>query len=116
MEQKIEKESGKPKPGSLDSVITRLLKRRRESIQKSLIRPLYQEALKSMFFVLVLLLDSLIPLQLYFLFVYPYDIIVSLIVLVFFLYIETRVYNSLWGKKGRWSLDNYQQQSEMNKK
>jgi hypothetical protein len=26
--------------------------------------------------------------------------------------VEIRIYNSLWGKKGRWSLDKYKKSSE----
>lgn len=84
-----------------------LLKKKKQNIQNSMVRPLYQEALKSLFFVIVLLLDTLIPLEAYRVFANPFHIIVPLIILGFFLYIELRIYNSLWGKHGKWSLEKY---------
>jgi hypothetical protein len=77
---------------------------RRERIRKSLIRPLYQEALRTVFLVAVLLIDSLFPLTLFYSFLYPYNIISTLLLLGVLLYIEARCYNAFWGKKGRWSL------------
>lgn len=84
-----------------------LLKKKKQNIQNSMVRPLYQEALKSLFFVIVLLLDTLIPLEAYRVLANPFHIIVPLIILGFFLYIELRIYNSLWGKHGKWSLEKY---------
>ena len=84
-----------------------LLKKRKESIQNCLIRPLYQEALKSLFLVVVLLLDSLLPLEIYRILPSPFNIVGALFLLGIFLYGEIRFYNSLWGKKGRWSLERY---------
>jgi hypothetical protein len=83
------------------------VKWRQERIRRSLIRPLYQEALRSLFFVVILFVDSLFPLQLFVSIESPYNYIASLIVLVILLYIEMRCYNLLWGKKGRWSLEKY---------
>ena len=90
-----------------ENLIHYLLRKRRESIQNSLIRPLYQEALKSLFLVTVLLLDTLLPLELYVTLTFPFNIIVSLAVVLLFFYIETRVYNAIWGKQGCWSLEKY---------
>lgn len=84
-----------------------LVKRRHDSIQKSLIRPLYQEALKCFFYVFILLIDTLIPLQIFIDFPDIINIVLALFVLIVFLYLEMRVYNLIWGKKGRWSLDKY---------
>jgi hypothetical protein len=89
---------------------------RRERIRKSLMRPLYQEALKNLFLAGVLLLDSFLPLQLYVSLLKPYNIISSLIVLGILLYIEVRCYNAVWGKNGRWSLQNYTTPLEPKKK
>ena len=85
---------------------------RQESIRKSLLRPLYQEALKTLFLVAVPLVDSLIPLQFYVSLTNPYNIIMTLVILVIFLYIEIRIYNAIWGKKGRWSLSKYEGREE----
>jgi hypothetical protein len=88
-----------------ENLVHYLLRKRKESIQNSLIRPLYQEALKSLFLVTVLLLDTLIPLDLFVTLAFPINLVASLAVLLFFLYIETRIYNAVWGKQGCWSLE-----------
>jgi hypothetical protein len=85
-----------------------LANRRRESIRKSLVRPLYQEILKTAFLVAVLLVDSMIPLQFFVSLVSPFNIVVFLVTLSVFLFIEIRIYNALWGKNGRWALKNYE--------
>jgi hypothetical protein len=90
-----------------ENLVHYLLRKRRENIQNSLIRPLYQEALKSLFLVAVLLIDTLVPLELFVMLAFPFNIVISLTVTLFFLYIEIRVYNAIWGKQGRWSLNNY---------
>jgi hypothetical protein len=89
---------------------------RRERIRKTLIRPLHQEALKNLFLAGVLLLDSFLPLQLYVSLQTPYNIISSLIALGILLYLEVRCYNAVWGKNGRWSLQNSTTSSEQKKK
>lgn len=90
-----------------ENMVNYLLRKKRENIQNSLVRPLYQEALKSLFLVIVLLIDTLIPLEVYRMLFYPLNIGMSLFILSIFLYIEIRLYNSLWGKKGRWSIEKY---------
>jgi len=90
-----------------ENLVNYLLKKKKENIQNSLVRPLYQEALKSLFLVAVLLLDTLFPLEAYRSLVFPLNIAVSVIILGVLLYIEIRLYNALWGKKGRWSLEKY---------
>ncbi len=89
-----------------------LLKRKQENIKKSLLRPLYQEALKSLFLVAVLLIDTLIPLEIFLDLFSPLNIILAIVVLIIFLYIEIRMYNAFWGKKGRWSLEKYKKTNE----
>jgi hypothetical protein len=88
-----------------ESFINYLSRRKRENIQKSLIRPLYQEALKSLFLVAVLLVDTLIPLEIFQGLPSTINIIFALLILALFLYVEICIYNQLWGKKGRWSLE-----------
>ncbi len=90
-----------------ENLINYLLKKKKENIQNSLVRPLYQEALKSLFLVAVLLLDTLIPLEAYRSFLFPINILIAAVLLGVFIYLEIRVYNALWGKKGRWSLEKY---------
>ena len=91
-----------------ESIWARLVQRRRSSIRKSMIRPLYQEALKALYFVVVLLVDFLVPLQCYVSLSSPVNMFVALVVLAVFLFIEAKIYNALWGKKGRWSLSKYE--------
>ena len=98
-----------------EKFVNYILKRKHDSIQKSLIRPLYQEALKSLFFVIIMLLDTFIPLQILLSLPNTINIIFALITLVIFLYVEMWIYNLLWGKNGRWSLDKYKKISEENK-
>ena len=95
-----------------ENLVNYLLRKKRENIQNSLIRPLYQEALKSLFFIIVLLIDTLIPLEVFQMFSFPLNIVLSLIILGIFLYIEIRLYNSLWGKNGRWSIEKYKKPIE----
>ena len=90
-----------------EKLVNYLLRKKRENIQNSLLRPLYQEALKSLFLVIVLLIDTLIPLEVFRMLFSPLNIVMSIIILGIFLYIEIRLYNSLWGKKGRWSIEKY---------
>jgi len=89
-----------------------LIKRRHDNIQKSLIRPLYQEALKCLFLVIVLFVDTLIPLQILLDLPNIINIVLALITLIIFLYLEMRIYNLLWGNKGRWSLEKYKKSSD----
>jgi len=94
-----------------ENLVNYLLRKKKENIQKSLVRPLYQEALKSFFLVVVLLIDTFIPLEVFRNLSSPFNIALCLVVLGVFLYVEIRIYNSFWGKKGRWSLDKYKKSS-----
>jgi len=95
-----------------ENLVNYLLRKKKENIQNSLVRPLYQEALKSLFLVVILLIDTLIPLEIFRMLSYPLNIVITLIILAMFLYIEIRIYNSLWGKKGRWSVEKYKKSVE----
>jgi hypothetical protein len=95
-----------------ENLVNYLLRKKRENIQNSLVRPLYQEALKSLFLVIVLLIDTLIPLEVFRLLFHPLNIVISLVILGIFFYIEFRLYNSLWGKNGRWSVEKYKKSVE----
>jgi hypothetical protein len=91
---------------------TSIVRWRQESVRKSMIRPLYQEALKTLFLVAVLLVDSLIPLQFLISLISPYNIILTLASFGVLLYVEIRIYNLLWGKNGRWALAKYEHPEE----
>ena len=90
-----------------ENLINYLLKKKKQNIQNSLVRPLYQEALKSLFLVAVLLIDTLLPLEAYRSLFFPINVIIALLMLGVFLYLEIKVYNATWGKNGRWSLEKY---------
>jgi hypothetical protein len=106
----------KPNTGTLNGIIQYLFKRRRENIINSMVRPLYQELLKSLFFFFVLLIDILIPLEIVRVFSSPLDYFLAFLFLGISLYLEIRFYNSYWGKKGRWSLDHYKKPVKNTKK
>jgi hypothetical protein len=82
-----------------------LSKRRQENIKKSLIRPLYQEILKCIFIVFVMLIDVFIPLQILIEMPTPVNSIGSIIALIIFLCIEIKIYQMIWGKNGCWSIE-----------
>lgn len=95
-----------------ENLVKYLLKKRKESIEKCLVRPLYQEAVKSLFLVVVLLLDTLIPLEVVHILPFPFNLGGALFLLIVFLYLEVRIYNAIWGKNGRWALQNYRKSIE----
>jgi hypothetical protein len=112
---KTENQPKKSNTTGLNKTIQYLLIKRRESIINSTTRPLYQEALKSLFLVIVLLVDTLIPMEIYLNLPNIINILLTLVTLGIFLYVEIRIYNLLWGKKGCWSLEKYKKKSEKNK-
>jgi hypothetical protein len=112
MQIKTKTDEDKSRLERTERLWTSIFRWRTESIRKSLIRPLYQEALKTLFLVAVLLVDSLIPLQFFVSLVSPYNIIFTLVVFGVFLYVEVRVYNAVWGKNGRWALSKYETRTE----
>jgi len=92
-----------------ENLVKFLLRKRKESIQNSMVRPLYQEALKSLFLIVVLLVDTFVPLEAYRAVALPFNILLALVLLGILVYIEIRIYNSYWGKKGKWSIEKYKQ-------
>lgn len=97
-----------------EKIFNYMIKKKTQSIQNSLVRPLYQEVLKSLFLIVILLIDTLIPLEILRLFINPFHIIFSFVFIIIILYIEIVVYNLFWGKKGRWSIENYKNISKQN--
>jgi hypothetical protein len=95
-----------------ERLYTSIVRWRQESVRKSMIRPFYQEALKTLFLVVVLLVDSLIPLQFYVSLAGPYNVILTLVVFIVFLFVEMKIYNAVWGKHGRWALSKYEKTTD----
>ena len=91
----------------MDSFWASRADRRRERIRKSLLRPLYQEVLKNLFLALVLIVDVLLPLQVFMSLGFPVNVLAALVAVCVLLYIEMRVWNAVWGHSGRWSLGKY---------
>lgn len=86
--------------------------RRKKNIQNSLIRPLYQEILKSIFFILILVFNSFILLEILIFFNFPINIIIILIIAFILIFFEINIFNAYWGVNGKWSLDNYKNTEE----
>ena len=97
---------------SIDKTLNYLLERKFNSTQKTLMRPLYQEVLMCLFLVFIIIVDTFIPLQILVDLPNIINIILALITLFIFLYVEIYIYNLLWGKNGHWSLDKYKKTSE----
>ena len=89
----------------------RLLKyfsdRKRKSIEDSLVRPLYQEILRTLFIVFSMLICVFIPLELLLYLFTPLNYITSTVVFLIIFYVELKVYEKIWGKKGKWSIEKY---------
>ena len=92
---------------AFDSMLLRVSKRKRESIEKSMIRPLSQEILRCIFISFIMLLDTFVLLQILLDMPRPFGFILFAIILIIALYVEIRIYGLIWGKKGCWSLDHY---------
>jgi hypothetical protein len=95
-----------------ENLVKYLLKKRKESIENCQIRPLYQEAAKSLFLVVVMILDTLLPLEVIHILPFPFNLVGALFLLIVFLYVEVRIYNAIWGKNGRWALQKYRKSLE----
>ena len=92
---------------AFDSMLLRVSKRRKESIEKIMLRPFSQEVLRCIFIILIMLLDTFVLLQILLDMPRPFGFILFAIILIIALYVEIRIYGSIWGKNGCWSLDHY---------
>lgn len=100
---------------AFDSMLLRVSKRRKESIEKSMLRPLHQEIIRCIFIVIVMFFDTFVLLQLLVDVIHPFNYIAFFVVLSVMLYVEIRIYGSIWGKNGCWSLDHYKKTKKGNK-
>ena len=100
---------------AFDSMLLRVSKRRKESIEKIMLRPFSQEILRCIFIIFIMLLDTFVLLQILLDVPKPFGFILFAIIIVVALYVEIRIYGSIWGKNGCWSLDHYRKTKKDNK-
>jgi hypothetical protein len=92
---------------NFENLFKRYSERRRKEIYKSLIRPLYQEILKCLYLIIVMIFDTFLLLELIIFFDMPINIVIFSILSLILIYIEIIFYNKLWGINGKWSIDKY---------
>ena len=85
---------------AFNSMLLRVSKRRQESIEKSLLRPLSQEILRCFFIIIIMFLDTFVLLQILLDMSRPFGFILFAILLILALYFEIRIYFIIWGKYG----------------
>ena len=90
---------------AFDNVLLRVLERRRESIEKNMSRPLSQEVLRCVFIASIMLFNTIILFQILLDVPEPFGFILFGVILAIALYVEIRIYNSIWGKNGYWSIE-----------
>jgi len=90
----------------VEGTFKRYSERRKKNIYQSLLRPLYQEILKCIFITIIMIIDTLLLLEIILYLKIPFNIIIFISAIIFF-YIELKIYNSIWGKNGKWSIDKY---------
>jgi hypothetical protein len=90
----------------VETTFKKYSERRKKNIKKSLIRPLYQEFLKSLFIIIIMILDVFLILEIIILLSFPINLI-SIIIITVILYIEKKIYNKYWGQTGKWSINKY---------
>ena len=115
MKKKRSESVWKSRYEAFDSILLRASKRKRESIEKSMLRPLFQEILRCIFIIFIMLLDMFVLLQVLLDMPRPFGFILFAIILVVALYVEIRIYGSIWGKNGCWPLDHYRKTKKDNK-
>ncbi len=91
----------------VDNTLKRYSDRRKKNIYQSLLRPLYQELLKSIFIIIIMIFDTFILLEIILILNIPINIIIFFITASILFYIEIKIYNKFWGKNGKWSIDKY---------
>ena len=96
----------------IENSLKRYSDRRKKNIYHSLIRPLYQEILKSIFIIIIMIVDTFILMEIILILNFPINIIIFFTLGSIIFYIQFKIYNSLWGKKGKWAIEKY----EKNKK
>ena len=100
---------------NVENTFKRYSEYRKKNIYRSLLRPLYQEILKCIFIIIILLFDTFLLLEIIIILIFPINIIIFLISIFILLYIEIKIYNMFWGKNGTWSIDKYKKEKNLKK-
>ena len=91
----------------MEKTFKRYSDRRKKNIYESLLRPLYQEILKCIFITIIIIIDTFILLEIITILNPPINIVFFLFSALIIFFIEIKIYNSIWGKNGKWSIDKY---------
>lgn len=91
----------------VENTFKKYSERRKKNIQNSLIRPLYQEFLKSLFIIIIMIFDIFLSLEIVLSLNFPINLIILTISIIFILYVEIKIYNAYWGISGKWSINKY---------
>ena len=68
---------------------------------------LYQEILKCLYLIIVMIFDAFILLELIQNLIFPFNLISSIFFAFLLLFFENKIYNRIWGKNGKWSINKY---------
>ena len=91
----------------LENSFKRYSQRRKKSIYNSLIRPLYQEILQSLYLIFIMILDAFILIEIIINFNIPINLLLFLIISFVIIYFEYKLYKKIWGLNGIWSINKY---------
>ena len=91
----------------LENSFQRYSQRRKKSIYNSLIRPLYQEILQSLYLIFIMILDAFILIEIIIYFNIPINLLLFLIISFIIIYFEYKLYKKIWGLNGIWSINKY---------
>ena len=91
----------------VENTFKKYSERRKKNIQNSLIRPLYQEFLKSIFIMIIMIFYIFLSLEIVLSLNFPINLIILTISIIFILYVEIKIYNAYWGISGKWSINKY---------
>ena len=100
-----------PRFKAFDDALKRVLDKKRESSERIIFRPLYQEVLRCIFIVFVMLLDVFVILQVLLDVANPFGFVLFFIILLLALYFEMKIYYSIWSEKGYWSVERYRKKT-----
>jgi hypothetical protein len=105
MKKKNKKSRIDLKIDAVDRSLQRFSDRKIKSIEKSMLSPLYQEFLKFLYIIFVMLFEVFLLLEILISISNPYNIILFIITLIISFYLVFEIYNRIWGNKGPWSIE-----------